>query len=53
MDEFDIAIVGGGMVGQSFALSVLQQSKLSVAIIEPNSPKSELNEEFHTGSIFS
>ena len=47
MDEFDIAIVGGGMVGQSFALSVLQQSKLSVAIIEPNSPKSELNEEFH------
>jgi 2-octaprenyl-3-methyl-6-methoxy-1,4-benzoquinol hydroxylase/2-octaprenylphenol hydroxylase len=50
MDNFDIIIVGGGMVGQAFALSMAKrhQSNLSIAIIEPNNPNPEVKENFHT-----
>ena len=50
MGNFDIVIVGGGMVGQAFALSMVKrhQSNLSIAIIEPNNPNPEVKENFHT-----
>jgi 2-octaprenyl-3-methyl-6-methoxy-1,4-benzoquinol hydroxylase/2-octaprenylphenol hydroxylase len=50
MDNFDIIIVGGGMVGQAFALSMAKchQRNLSIAIIEPNNPNPEVKENFHT-----
>jgi 2-polyprenyl-6-methoxyphenol hydroxylase-like FAD-dependent oxidoreductase len=53
MDNFDIIIVGGGMVGQAFALSMAKrhQSNLSIAIIEPNNPNPEVKENFHTCAL--
>ncbi len=47
MGNFDIIIVGGGMVGQAFALS-MAKSNLSIAIIEPNNPNPKIKENFHT-----
>ena len=34
IDSYDVIIVGGGLVGLSFALALLQQTTLSVAILE-------------------
>lgn len=45
--SFDIIIVGGGMVGQAFALSMAKHN-LSIAIIEPNNPNPKIQEAFHT-----
>ena len=47
MDQFDIAIVGGGMVGQALAISIAQQCNYRIAIIEPTKPNTNLNKEFH------
>ncbi|SFV88260.1 2-octaprenyl-3-methyl-6-methoxy-1,4-benzoquinol hydroxylase [hydrothermal vent metagenome] len=47
MRSFDIIIVGGGMVGQAFALSMAKRN-LSIAIIEPNNPNPEIRGNFHT-----
>ncbi|SMN15177.1 2-octaprenyl-3-methyl-6-methoxy-1,4-benzoquinol hydroxylase [uncultured Candidatus Thioglobus sp.] len=47
MKQFDVVIVGGGMVGQALALSLSKQS-CSIAIIEPNNPNPSLAEDFHT-----
>ena len=47
MKQFDIVIVGGGMVGQALALSLSNQSH-SIVIIEPNNPNPSLAEGFHT-----
>ena len=46
MKQFDIVIVGGGMVGQAFALS-MSHHDFSIAIIEPNNPNPELTDDFH------
>ncbi|WCE30158.1 FAD-dependent 2-octaprenylphenol hydroxylase [Vibrio sp. SCSIO 43137] len=43
MQSFDIAIVGGGMVGLALA-SALKQSDLRIAVIEGVTPKKELTE---------
>ena len=48
MKEFDIIIVGGGMVGQAFALSLCNKTQVSIAIIEPNNPNPNLDKNFHT-----
>jgi len=40
-NEVDVAIVGGGLVGLSFA-SALASSGLDLALVEPHSPRSEL-----------
>jgi len=48
MTQFDVVIVGGGMVGQAFALSMAQKTNASIAIIEPNNPNPVLNDTFHT-----
>ena len=47
MNQFDIIIVGGGMVGQALALSLLPQNH-SIAIVEPNNPNPKLDNNFHT-----
>ncbi|SHA02697.1 2-octaprenyl-3-methyl-6-methoxy-1,4-benzoquinol hydroxylase [Bathymodiolus thermophilus thioautotrophic gill symbiont] len=47
MSDFDIIIVGGGMVGQAFALSMAKQD-LTIAIIEPNNPTPDIQKNFHT-----
>ncbi len=47
MSDFDIIIVGGGMVGQAFALS-MAKSDLTIAIIEPNNPNPDIQKNFHT-----
>lgn len=45
--SFDIVIVGGGMVGQAFALSMVKRD-VSIAIIEPNDPSPDIQADFHT-----
>lgn len=45
--KYDIVIVGGGMIGQAFALSMAKQN-LKIAIIEPNNPNPKIQENFHT-----
>ncbi len=47
MKSFDIIIVGGGMVGQAFALSMAKHN-LNIAIIEPNNPNPNIQKAFHT-----
>ncbi len=48
MNNFDVVIVGGGMVGQAFALSMAKKTNATIAIIEPNNPNPKLNKDFHT-----
>jgi 2-polyprenylphenol 6-hydroxylase len=48
MNNFDVVIIGGGMVGQAFALSMSQKTNATIAIIEPNNPNPKLNKDFHT-----
>ena len=45
--QYDIIIIGGGMVGQAFALSMAKHN-LNIAIIEPNNPNPKIQENFHT-----
>jgi 2-octaprenyl-3-methyl-6-methoxy-1,4-benzoquinol hydroxylase/2-octaprenylphenol hydroxylase len=47
MNQFDTIIIGGGMVGQAFALSMAQKTNASIAIIEPNNPNPKLDKDFH------
>jgi 2-octaprenyl-3-methyl-6-methoxy-1,4-benzoquinol hydroxylase/2-octaprenylphenol hydroxylase len=47
MTQFDIVVVGGGMVGQALSLSISKQSDLRIAIIDPTTPKTKLDKEFH------
>lgn len=47
MQTFDIVIIGGGMVGQAFALS-MAKTQQSIAIIEPNNPNPTLDADFHS-----
>jgi len=48
MKQFDIVIVGGGMVGQAFAISMAQKTNASIGIVEPNNPNPKLSNDFHT-----
>lgn len=48
MNNYDVVIVGGGMVGQAFALSMAQKTNASIVIIEPNNPNPKLEKSFHT-----
>ena len=45
--SYDIIIVGGGMVGQAFALS-MANTEYKIAILEPNNPNPELRVDCHT-----
>ena len=44
---YDIVVVGGGMAGQAFALS-MAKTDYKIAIIEPNNPNPTLNKDFHS-----
>lgn len=48
MRQFDIVIVGGGMVGQAFAISMAQKTNASIGIVEPKNPNPKLSNDFHT-----
>lgn len=43
MQSFDIAIIGGGMVGLTVA-ALLQDSDLRIAVVEGKLPEEQLNE---------
>ena len=45
--NYDIVIIGGGMVGQAFALSMAKTNS-KIAIIEPNNPNPILDDAHHT-----
>ncbi|MBE8189979.1 MAG: UbiH/UbiF/VisC/COQ6 family ubiquinone biosynthesis hydroxylase [Candidatus Thioglobus sp.] len=46
MKRFDLAIIGGGMVGGALALSMAKTAELTIAIIEPNSLNPALGKDF-------
>ncbi|GAH17745.1 unnamed protein product, partial [marine sediment metagenome] len=50
MKQYDLVIVGGGLVGASLALA-LQQTSLNIAIIEAHSPNVRYHEDFDARSI--
>jgi 2-octaprenyl-3-methyl-6-methoxy-1,4-benzoquinol hydroxylase/2-octaprenylphenol hydroxylase len=45
--KYDIAIIGGGIIGQAFAIAMMKKSNLNIAIIEPNEPNPKLSNSFH------
>ena len=48
MKEFDVIVIGGGMVGLSFAIELSQKKNCSIAIVEPNTSNPSISKSFHT-----
>ena len=48
MKEFDVIVIGGGMVGLAFAIELSQEKNCSIAIVEPNTSNPLVNKSFHT-----
>ena len=48
MKEFDVIVIGGGMVGLAFAIEFAQKKNCSIAIVEPNTSNPSINKMFHT-----
>ena len=48
MKEFDVIVIGGGMVGLAFAIEFSQKKNCSIAIVEPNTSNPSINKTFHT-----
>ena len=48
MKEFDVIVIGGGMVGLAFAIELAQKKNYSIAIVEPNTSNPSINKTFHT-----
>ena len=48
MKEFDVIVIGGGMVGLAFAIELCQKKNCSIAIIEPNTSNPSISKSFHT-----
>ena len=48
MKEFDVIVIGGGMVGLAFAIELSQKKNCSIAIIEPNTSNPSISKSFHT-----
>ncbi len=48
MKEFDVIVIGGGMVGLAFAIELSQKKNCSIAIVEPNTSNPSINKTFHT-----
>ncbi|MDA7441630.1 FAD-dependent monooxygenase [Candidatus Pseudothioglobus singularis] len=48
MKEFDVIIVGGGMIGLSLVVELSKKMELSIAIIDPNNCNPTINDSFHT-----
>ena len=48
MKQFDVIIIGGGMVGLAFAIELSQKKNYAIAIVEPNTGSPSINKTFHT-----
>ena len=48
MKEFDVIVIGGGMVGLAFAIELSQKKNCSLAVVEPNTSNPSINKSFHT-----
>jgi len=48
LKEFDVIIIGGGMVGLAFAVELSQKKNCSIAIVEPNTSNPPIKKTFHT-----
>lgn len=48
MKEFDVIVIGGGMIGLAFALELSRKKDYSIAIIEPNDCNPLIQNSFHT-----
>ena len=48
MKEFDVIVIGGGIIGLAFALELSQKKDYSIAIIEPNVCDPSIQNSFHT-----
>jgi len=48
LKEFDVIIIGGGMVGLAFAIELSQKKNCSIAIVEPNNSNPPIKKTFHT-----
>ena len=48
MKEFDVIVIGGGMVGLAFAIELSQKKNCSIAIVEPNTSNPSIKKKFHT-----
>jgi len=48
LKEFDVIVIGGGMVGLAFAIELSQKKNCSIAIVEPNTSSPSINKKFHT-----
>ena len=48
MREYDVIIIGGGMVGLAFALEFSAQRNTSIAVVDPGEINPTIHESFHT-----
>ena len=48
MKEFDVVVIGGGIIGLTFALELSQKKNYSIAIIEPNGCNPVMQNSFHS-----
>jgi len=48
LKEFDVIVIGGGMVGLAFSIELSQKKNCSIMIIEPNNSNPSINKSFHT-----
>jgi len=46
--EYDVIIIGGGMVGLAFALEFSSQRNTSIAVVDPGEINPTINKSFHT-----
>jgi ubiquinone biosynthesis UbiH/UbiF/VisC/COQ6 family hydroxylase len=51
MQRFDVIVVGGGLVGASFALA-LEKADVTVALVEPQPPRSRVDEDSWDSRIY-
>ena len=48
MKEFDVIVIGGGIIGLAFTLALSRKKNFKIAIIDPNDCNPEINSSFHT-----
>ena len=48
MEEFDVIVIGGGMIGLAFTLDLSRKKNFKIAIIEANECNPKVSSSFHT-----